>query len=289
MGIDAVALLRVKSMGAVQDRLKPQPFHRPLMKQLDDGSVLLSTLARFGARGSNELPLRICLTQLFGNDLASIHDDPRGVLLFPDVAEPRGRTYEAVVAEVGAVGVWLPVEAVPDSEMEAYVASIVEEATKMTPEAYAEEMQRRMARGAKLRDALAKPLDLGDIEAMAKKLGLGSFEEIAASARERAGKLDMSLACVLIQKASGPPVSLPNANEVHRLGDGSLVVVTQRLMFDHEHVEHLLRGPWSSCLDGHSDPRGVISFSSRHLADVLACADYASAVERAGDSAVWLK
>lgn len=41
-------------------------------------------------------------------DAIERHTDPRGVFLYPDVAEPKSRSYERVIEEVGdTVGIWL--------------------------------------------------------------------------------------------------------------------------------------------------------------------------------------
>jgi hypothetical protein len=45
------------------------------------------------------------------------HDDPRGILVIPDVCEPKAASYEALVRETSSAGVWAPsvgAEHVPD-------------------------------------------------------------------------------------------------------------------------------------------------------------------------------
>jgi hypothetical protein len=98
------------------------------------------------------------------------------VLVFPDVADPLSQTYDEVVGEIGDAGVWLPVDPIPEAELEAFVKDTVEKANAFDPEAYAQEMKRRMSFGAKLAALRDQPTKVGsaDLDAAAKKLGLGS-------------------------------------------------------------------------------------------------------------------
>lgn len=73
---------------------------------LDDGSFLVHTFQPFAAFEESESAGIEWLSQ-FGEALGDIHDDPRGVLVFPDTLEPGGRTYDAVVAEVEHDGIWI--------------------------------------------------------------------------------------------------------------------------------------------------------------------------------------
>ncbi|HKP64121.1 MAG TPA: hypothetical protein VJV78_45610 [Polyangiales bacterium] len=94
MGITAIALLRIPRLPAVGGRVKA----------LEDG-FLLDTGESF-ATDPEELA-GIVREQL--GELASEHDDERGIFFLPDVAAPSARSYEAVIAEVGEGGVWGPV------------------------------------------------------------------------------------------------------------------------------------------------------------------------------------
>ncbi len=95
MSIDAVALLRGRSSELPSGLL---------VKLLDDG-VLAFTLAKYGADTD---ALGAMLRERLGAAIDA-HGDPRGVFVFPDVAEPRSVTYDGVIAEIGAGGVWVKV------------------------------------------------------------------------------------------------------------------------------------------------------------------------------------
>jgi len=73
---------------------------------LDDGSFLLHTFQPFAVFAESTGEARAWLAQ-FGDALSEAHDDPRGVLFFPDTLEPEAQTYAGVVAEVGEEGVFV--------------------------------------------------------------------------------------------------------------------------------------------------------------------------------------
>ena len=94
MSIDALALLKG------HDLQLPDRF---VLRALDDG-VLVLTGQRFG--GDLE-ELGTALRHLLGGALDQ-HDDPRGVFIIPDVAEPKAQSYEGIVEEIGEAGEWAP-------------------------------------------------------------------------------------------------------------------------------------------------------------------------------------
>lgn len=96
MPIHAIALLQVPHA-----QLTAGPGVR--IEALDDGALV--HIGEDFAREPTELSL--ALHALLGDELAA-HDDPRGILIIPDVAAPRARSYEQVVEEVGEGGVWAP-------------------------------------------------------------------------------------------------------------------------------------------------------------------------------------
>src|SRR5512132_3937426 len=113
MSIDAVALFRPKSPAALRPYLdldeESQESNGLYAEELDDGSVLVHTFQPYAAFEASPVEGRAWLAQ-FGADLPLVHDDARGLLFFPDTAEPSGRTYDAVVAEIASAGVWIPAE-----------------------------------------------------------------------------------------------------------------------------------------------------------------------------------
>jgi hypothetical protein len=135
MGIDAVALLRPKRPGLLRGVLDPE---NDSVDVLDDGSLLLSTFVRYGDIERDVDAGRAILTG-YGQALVDARDDPRGVLFFPDVCEPRGRTYAAVVAESESAGTWVPARILTDDEREARAAQMTADVNAMV--AAAEAMQ----------------------------------------------------------------------------------------------------------------------------------------------------
>src|SRR6188474_379904 len=100
MGIDAVALLRISGLGAPRTPLGTEHYveHR-------GDATLLHTMNRFEGAAPDEHAL--ALRELLGAALDA-HDDPRGILFFPDVCEPKGADYEAIASAVARAGVWAP-------------------------------------------------------------------------------------------------------------------------------------------------------------------------------------
>ena len=99
MGIDAVALLHIPDLAQLRPDLKRYIEHR------GDAS-LYSTFARMGGAAPDQAGLLV--RSLLGDTLDQ-HTDPRGILFYPDVCEPRARSYDALVAEVGEAGMWVPI------------------------------------------------------------------------------------------------------------------------------------------------------------------------------------
>jgi hypothetical protein len=94
MAITAIALLRLSNPAELRGRVT----------RLDD-AVLLDTQAGFA---TDPEELSGIVRELLGQDLSGQHRDARGIFFLPDVAAPRARSYEAVIAEVGEGGVWGP-------------------------------------------------------------------------------------------------------------------------------------------------------------------------------------
>jgi hypothetical protein len=97
MPIQAIALLKLTDLStsaASGARIEP----------LDD-CALLHTGESF-ATEPEQLSARV--RALLGEAVADRHDDARGIFYIPDVAAPKARTYDAVIAEVGEGGAWGP-------------------------------------------------------------------------------------------------------------------------------------------------------------------------------------
>lgn len=82
---------------------------------LDDGAALHRTCTSYVAAAVDGLAARAWLAR-FGEDLEAMHEDPRGILFFPEVLRIAARTYEGVVAEVGGAGVWIARRAISFDE-----------------------------------------------------------------------------------------------------------------------------------------------------------------------------
>jgi hypothetical protein len=87
-------------------------------EELEDGSFLLYTFQPYALFAENVGEAHTWLAQL-GDDLALMHDDPRGVMFFPDTLEPEAQTYDAVVAEVAGEGMFVPCALAPAGLAEA--------------------------------------------------------------------------------------------------------------------------------------------------------------------------
>jgi hypothetical protein len=277
MGIDAVALLRPRSRTMLRKRLKAaRRAAPPTLRPLDDGAVLWFTHVRFGTTNRHQLALRAMLTDLLGDDPASVHDDPGGVLFFPDVCEPQARSYAGVVAEVEDAGVWIPTKPLTPEQREAFEADLVAEVNRLLadPAALEAEMTARLQR--------AQSITLGpvNIDIDATKVGA------------RAAGLDFSAgvsACVLVNRQRPLATPLAGANQVLALADGAQIVVTTRFASDHAMVALQLGAEHASWLDGHSDARGVLVFGDKLLDEVLPLATYDEAVRKIGKRGRWIK
>jgi hypothetical protein len=101
---NAVALLRPRSLQRLSAHLDTDEAR--MVDFLYDGSVLYRTGMPYPPMTFDELIARAWLTG-FGEDLKELHDDPRGVLFFPDTCRLRGGTYREIVREVGYAGIWV--------------------------------------------------------------------------------------------------------------------------------------------------------------------------------------
>jgi hypothetical protein len=99
MGIDAVAVLRIRHLAAPATGFGPS---YPVEHRGD--ASLLSTMGRFNSEVPDEHGL--ALRKILGATLDT-HDDPRGILLFPDVIWPKTERYATMIEELLDGGVWV--------------------------------------------------------------------------------------------------------------------------------------------------------------------------------------
>lgn len=116
---DAVALFRPVRPEALKPFLdlddESEESEGIYAEALEDGSFLLHTFQPFAVFAASPELAHDWLAQ-FGDALGEVHDDPRGILFFPDSVEPDATTYAGVVAETADEGIWvsLAAELAPD-------------------------------------------------------------------------------------------------------------------------------------------------------------------------------
>jgi hypothetical protein len=100
MSIDAVAVLHITGLIAP---LEPWGTRHPVRHSSD--ASLVNTMIRFHAQAPDDHALS--LRRMLGPALDA-HDDPRGILFFPDVSYPKSTGYDAIVEETSEAGFWTP-------------------------------------------------------------------------------------------------------------------------------------------------------------------------------------
>jgi len=109
-GPDAIALFRPVRAEALKPFLdlddESEESEGIYAEELEDGSFLLHTFQPFSVFEEGGMDAIQWLAQ-FGEALPEVHEDPRGILFFPDSIEPEATTYDGVVEEVGDEGSWL--------------------------------------------------------------------------------------------------------------------------------------------------------------------------------------
>lgn len=289
MGIDAVAVLRVRSRKALRACLEAARVSPSSVVPLDDEAVLFSTHVRFGRTAGDHTSLRLLLARVFGEGLARIHDDPQGVLFYPDVCEPQARTYDGVVAEVQGAGTWVSADPLTEEQLKQHQADFVAEVKRLLADPSGLEVKPAQSFGlGTLR------LSTKDVDVAAKSMGVGSFEALVSQVESRLGELGLVNdegihACLLLNRREPLPSPLPDANQVHALDDGAQIVVTTRFAGDHETVALRLGGELASWLHEYIDERGVPLFGDKALGEVLASASYDEALSTLGGRAHWIK
>lgn len=93
MSIDAIALLKGKDLAL------PARLHARKLKD--------ATLVHTGVGFGGDLDMLAYGVRTSVGDALDAHDDPRGVFVIPDVAEPAADTYDGVIAEIGEAGEWV--------------------------------------------------------------------------------------------------------------------------------------------------------------------------------------
>lgn len=277
----------------------------PLLRPHADGSVSIFTALRFGDTDM-EFAIRCWLHEHFGDALADIHDDPRGVLVTPDVCEPRADTYDGIVRELEAAGRWVDPKPPTEAEhaqrarrLDEYIEGMdrlraaaeqgdeaVAAALVTVPEHVRASWEQQAEQIARMQRMSAEPM-MG-VEAMFA----GMLGDAIREAEERA---DDSRGHGRISTAVPPPVWQVleknlcghfDVDDYVRLADGGALVVTTRLGDEDEaFMSHGLAAVVEEAgLDRAAI--GPLPFFRESLVDEVRDAkDLAAVVERLGDRA----
>jgi len=125
-------LLRVRDEAALREELAADddPDRQLLVRWLADGNVSIFTGHRVDDPDA-DYTIRCWLWAHFGVALADVHDDPRGVFVYPGDSRPEATTYEGIVEELGAQGRFIdprrPTEE-ERSERERAISELIQEA-----------------------------------------------------------------------------------------------------------------------------------------------------------------
>ncbi len=277
MGIDAVMVVRPKSPALLRDVLDPEVTHA---RVLPDGTVLVSTFVRFAGLDSDP-EQGIAILSGYGPALLVAHDEPRGFFFYPDVCEPRAQSYEALLAEVGRAGVWVPARVYTEEESAALMDAQLEEVNRMIAHAQAVQAgEIEHDEQPASRSVVPPSITAENLRAqMADILGAGiNLQALTAAFAGGA-------AVFLLRCAPSAPFTLERGmlgvNESFTLPDGTAVVHTDRAGGDKEEMVALALGEVKSTwAELHTDVRGVPVFSSNDLELIRGASSYDDALTR---------
>jgi hypothetical protein len=106
MPLQAVALVRIPGW---------EPSDELDVRELEDAALVFLEIP-FESEGDALLE---ALAEAIGPTTLALHDDERGVFVFPDAAEPEGaERYEDVLEAVGELGAFLPLDEGIDEDLE---------------------------------------------------------------------------------------------------------------------------------------------------------------------------
>lgn len=304
MGNDAVVLFRPKDPNKLRPFLdlddESDESEGLYAEELEDGSVLVHTFQPYAVFAAHPNEGRAWLGQ-FGPVLPFVHDDPRGLLFFPEACDPSASTYDAVVLEVGDRGTWVPQKALSPEEARAYSAANAREL---------DELRRVTARlTGESEDDPAPPADV-DAHAFAAKLLAGEAGDVdpsfaAAKLLESVQKRvleafgmggeggeglgdELSGGVALLVKRT-QPLDLDEDASVTAFGhldDGTAVIES---LHTPELLAVDLGGRAAEWTTEHHDPRGIPTFPSDRLDDILDAASYDEALTRLADAVTFVK
>jgi len=133
MAVDTTdVLLRVRDEAALREALAAydDSDRQLLVRRLADGNVSIFTGHRIDEPDA-EYTVRCWLWAHFGVALADVHDDPRGIFVYPADARPEAMTYDGIIEELGARGRFVDPRRPTDeerAERERAIAALIREA-----------------------------------------------------------------------------------------------------------------------------------------------------------------
>lgn len=273
MSSDAIALLRPRDFHALEPFLDldddSEESDGLYADVLADGAVLVHTFQPFEAFAASPGEGRAWLSQ-FGESLPLVHDDPRGVLFFPDDLEPDATTYEAVVEAASGGGVWI-------------------EATAPGAPAEGGDLLGKLAASLQFG---ASPHDLASaVSAMQKSvldaLGLGDL------GGDGALEDDDEEGLVVLLRAAAPLAAKLDLDgfalgDVAALDDGTALVPTVYTPHARELVALRLAEDFAALAAEPVDPRGVPACTTSDLDALAEARTYDDALRALGDRVVFL-
>lgn len=286
MSTDAIALLRPRDFHALEPFLDldedSEESDGLYADVLADGAVLVHTFQPFEAFAADPGEGRAWLAQ-FGEQLGLVHDDPRGVLFFPDELEPDAASYAAVVEAVEAGGVWIPTHPTAPSE------------AAPSPDAEGQGLLQKLAASLQFG---ASPHDLATaVTALQKNvfdaLGLGG---LAAGDGAEGLEGDDEEGLVVLLRGGAPLAAALDLDgfalgDVAALDDGTAVVPTVYTPLARELVALRLAEDLAGLVGAAGervDPRGVPACTTSDLDRLADAHSYDDALAALGDRAVFL-
>lgn len=275
MSTDAIALLRPRDFHALEPFLDldddSEESDGLYADVLADGAVLVHTFQPFEAFAAQPAEGRAWLAQ-FGESLPLVHDDPRGVLFFPDDLEPDATSYEAVVDAASSGGVWIEASAPGEP-----------------------------AAGGDLLEKLAASLQFGasphDLASAVSAMQKSVFEALGLGGLGGAGALgegdgDDEEGLVVLLRAGAPLAAFDLdgfvLGDVAALEDGTVVVPTVYTPLARELVALRLAEDFGALAAEPVDPRGVPACTTSDLDAVAEARTYDDALRALGDRVVFL-
>jgi len=232
-----------------------------------------------------EFAVRVDLDDSFGEKLAQIHDDTRGVLVMRQEAATtkNEETYNGWVQASWREGRWVTCAPLSEAERKRFHDAVSDASFGAFP------VPREVA-FTRAGPSTGQMKTLPDLESAARSIPAGQMRS-AQEKFERGEPItsSKSLACLLVRRSSAPPDSAEGVNQVHPLGPDAYVLVTRGLTTLRDEVAVALNGAWSEWTSEHNDPRGVLVFPAACLKDVLAAGDAAKAIDRLGELGQWVK